>query len=360
MSLPQIIVEDINRIVDDLGPELDALAGTTLLITGANGFLCSYLVDVVLAWNDRKKGADCKVIALDNMLTGVASRLAHHQSRPDIEFLKHDISKPLTLDGPADWIVHGASIASPIVYRKFPLETLDANVNGTRYLLDIALEKKARGMLIMSTSEIYGDPSPDMIPTPETYRGNVQCFGPRACYDESKRLSETLAYIYFTQHQVPVKMIRPFNFYGPGLRLDDQRIVPDLMNTVLNRKPITLFSDGKPTRTFCYISDAINAMLRIMLSSHIGTAFNVEEEISMGDLARRTSAVGAKVMGGAPSPVEFKVSTDAQYMTDNPNRRSPDTRKLRAAFPQWTPKVSLDEGLERTLRSFLQAGHGKP
>ena len=204
MSLPQIIAEDVNRIVDDLGPELNALAGTTFLITGANGFLCSYLVDVALAWNDRKKGAPCKVIALDNMLTGLPARLAHHRGRSDIEFLKHDISKPLTLDGPADWIVHGASIASPIVYRKYPLETLDANVNGTRYLLDIALEKKARGILIMSTSEIYGDPSPDMIPTPETYRGNVQCFGPRACYDESKRVSETLAYIYFTQHQVPV------------------------------------------------------------------------------------------------------------------------------------------------------------
>jgi len=363
LSSPQIIREDVNQIVDELASKLDALAGTTFLITGASGFLCSYLVEVALAWNDRKRGMPCRVIALDNMLTGVASRLASYSGRADITFLNHDISRPLMTDECPAWIVHGASIASPIVYRKFPLETLDANVNGTRYLLELALKRQSRGMLVMSTSEIYGDPPGAMIPTPETYRGNVSCFGPRACYDESKRISETLAYIYFTQHQVPVKMIRPFNFYGPGLRLNDQRVIPDLMNTVLNRDPIVLFSDGKPTRAFCYIADAIKAMLLILFSDHVGTAFNVGndmEEISMRDLAMRMSAVGAKLMGGAPVPVEFKVSADVEYMTDNPNRRCADLTKLRTAFPDWAPRVSLEEGLERTLISYLQMGLGKP
>lgn len=350
-----IVASDVQAILDDLGPALDALRGTTLLVTGGSGFLCGYFVETIAALNDRG-GPPCRLIVVDNLRTGTVSRLAHLAGRADIRFVQHDVSAPLDLGEPVDWIIHGASIASPTFYRRFPLETIDANVTGTRRLLDLA-RPGARSLLYLSTSEVYGDPDPAFVPTPEEYRGNVSCTGPRACYDESKRLAETLCVTYHQLYGTPVKIARPFNVYGPRQRLDDRRIIPDLMRGALRREPLVLYSDGRATRAFCYISDAVRAFWRLLLSDANGEAFNVgnDEETSIRDLAETMASLAAEVLGSARPPVELRVSEDAHYLTDNPQRRCPDLHKLRGRFP-WQPRVSLREGLERTLRSYLVGG----
>ncbi|NJM29155.1 MAG: NAD-dependent epimerase/dehydratase family protein [Rhizobiales bacterium] len=192
----KVVSNDVAALLGDLREVLPRFSGTTVLVTGASGFLMSYIVETLLAWNESGAGSACRVIALDNFKTGVPDRLAHLEDMPNLSLVKHDISQPLDPGEPVHWIVHGASIASPIVYRQFPLETIDANVNGTRHLLELARAQNVRGMIIMSTSEIYGDPQPEFIPTPEDYRGYVSCTGPRACYDESKRMAETLGMTY--------------------------------------------------------------------------------------------------------------------------------------------------------------------
>ena len=357
MSFSKVVDEDVRSIVGELKRDLTALSGTTVLVTGAAGFLMGYLVDVLMAWNALGAGVPCRVLALDNFKTGAPARLAHHQGAAQIRFLTHDISQPLELDEPVHWMVHGASIASPTVYRQFPLETLDANVGGTRLLLELARTNPTLGVVIMSTSEIYGDPDPAFIPTPEDYRGFVSCTGPRACYDEGKRVAETYAMTYFRMFGVPVKLVRPFNVYGPGLRLDDRRVLPDFMTQVLDDLPIVLLSDGRPTRAFCYIADAISLLLRIMLADAPGEAFNVgsdEREISMFDLARLTSRIGAAVVGRPAIGVEAQQSPDRDYLVDNPQRRLADLAKARRWFPTWSPKVPLEDGLARTFQHHLE------
>ena len=352
----RIVREDCKTIVDSLGGRLDGLAGSRLLVTGANGFLCSYLVDAVALWNEGSGQPPCQIIAMDNLLTGTNQRLAHLQSREDVTILAHDVTEPFPDLGNVDRIVHGASIASPITYRRHPLATLDANIGGTRNALELARESGARGVLVMSSSEIYGNPQPDCIPTPETYLGNVASIGPRACYDESKRVSETLSYIYQTYFKVPVRAIRPFNVYGPGQRLDDGRIIPDLMSAALERRPIRLFSDGTATRSFCYVADAIRAMLALLMDDSVtDLAFNVgndEAELSMRDLAELMCRVAADVTGFEDCRVEFATSEDANYTTDNPERRAPDLSRIRKAVG-FIPEIGLRDGLTRTLSSYL-------
>ena len=347
------MAEDVERIVDELWTPLQGLAGSTVVVTGARGFLCSYFVDTLAALNDRGLNPPCHVIAIDNLKAGDNQRLAHLNGRSDIESLDRDVSKPVQLDRRVDWIIHGASLASPSFYRRFPLETIDVNVWGTRHFLDLARDGHAKGLLYLSTSEIYGDPDPAAIPTPEDYRGFVSCTGPRACYDESKRLAETLCQVYANLHGVPVKVVRPFNVYGPGLRLDDGRIIPDLMRAALAREPLVLFSDGRATRAFCYVSDAIRAMLLILLGGSAGAIFNIgndEREIAMSDVVEHV----LRAAGPPDLPVEFRVSKDVHYLTDNPQRRCPDLTRLRSSFP-WVPKVPLADGLARTLASYREA-----
>jgi dTDP-glucose 4,6-dehydratase/UDP-glucuronate decarboxylase len=360
MKAAPIVFEDCREVVAEIGERLSPLAGKTVLITGANGFLMSYIVDVIAVWNDKGGHAPAHIVAIDNMITGRAERLAHLVGRDDLTLLSHDITEPLKLDRKIDFIVHGASIASPMVYRQYPLETIDANVGGTRNMLELARANRVEGMLVMSTSEIYGDPDPAFIPTPESYRGNVSCTGPRACYDESKRMSETLAVTYNQLYKLPIVMIRPFNVFGPGFRLDDQRVLPDFMTAVLNRRNITMLSDGRPTRTFCYVTDAVRAMLLLLVSGKGGEPYNVgneEGEISMADLARLVAKVGSDVMGGDTVSVETGESDDPAYLVDNPQRRCPNLAKLRKDV-DWAPKVPLAEGLRRSLVSYRQLGFG--
>jgi dTDP-glucose 4,6-dehydratase/UDP-glucuronate decarboxylase len=245
-----------------------------------------------------------------------------------------------------DFIIHGASIASPKVYRQYPLETLDTNISGLRHMLELAKSHKSESILYFSSSEIYGDPPAHEIPTNEAYRGNVSCIGPRACYDESKRLGETLCYLYHQQHGVPAKIVRPFNNYGPGLRLADGRVLPDFCRDILADRDIVLRSDGSPTRTFCYVSDALTGYLLTLLSRHDAEPFNIGSdapEISMRDLGQMLLQVA-----GSTRHVIHAPSEEADYLTDNPNRRCPNLAKSRSLLG-YTPHVDLKLGLSRML-----------
>jgi dTDP-glucose 4,6-dehydratase/UDP-glucuronate decarboxylase len=232
---------------------------------------------------------------------------------------------------------------------------MDANVNGLRLLLNYCVEQQKskttpRGFLFFSTSEIYGDPPPDQIPTPETYRGNVSCTGPRACYDESKRFGETLCVNFAQRFGLPITIARPFNNYGPGLRITDRRIVPDLVRNILAGEDVTLFSDGSPTRTFCYVADAVIGYYRVLVRGRAGEPYNIGSEapeITMLDLAERLVRA-ARAQWGYQGRVVRQRSQEKDYLTDNPQRRCPSVRKAQLEVG-FNPSISLEEGLARTL-----------
>jgi UDP-glucuronate decarboxylase len=341
-----IINEDAEWLYARYADRLAPLAGSRFLVTGASGFLCSYLVDILALG----EGLHLEIIAVDNFIAASQNRLNHLAATSTVKLVKHDITTPLSLAASVDYIIHGASIASPVYYRRFPLETIKVNVEGTTRMLELARTAQVRSILFLSSSEIYGDPDPRFIPTSEDYKGSVSCTGPRACYDESKRLGETLCAVYSQLHATPVKTIRPFNVYGPGQRLDDQRIIPDLVSSALKGGPLKLFSDGRPTRSFCYARDFVAALLLVLLSSENGEAFNIgnNEEISI-----RTAAETVAEMAGNGSPlrVEYATSSDRDYLTDNPNRRCPNLSKIRSRLG-WNPEIKFRDGIARTIQSY--------
>ena len=252
-----IIEEDIKRIVHVLGDDAKALEGKTLLISGGGGFLGSYWIGTIHALNKTFE-KPCRVISIENYITGSRENLVHDIHDDAIIFIEGDITKPLDrIEDGLDYIVHAAGIASPFYYKKYPLETIEAAVTGSKNLLELARKKKPQSFLFFSSSEIYGDPDDKHVPTTETYKGNVSCVGPRACYDESKRLSETLSAIYHERFGVPVKIVRPFNVYGPGMKIDDYRVFPSFANRGLHGQSLRVYGTGNQTRTFCYISDAM-------------------------------------------------------------------------------------------------------
>lgn len=344
--ITEIIREDARGVIDRLGRMLEPLAGSRVLVTGAAGFLGAFFLDVLDAFNQRHPTNPARVVALDTFLVGPPERISHLLGRPWLTLRTADISKPDAAEGKFDWIIHAASIGSPSIYRSNPLLVIAANVQGTWNMLEAA--RHARGMLSFSSSEVYGDPA--VVPTPESYWGNVSFTGPRACYDESKRLGETLCATYFRLHRVPVKVVRPFNVYGPGQRLDDGRIIPDLLRAALSGGPLVLFSDGGATRSFCYVSDFAEACMMLMLMPEAdGEAFNVgnAEEVSIAQAARTM----AEVAGNPPLPVLFETAAEAAYLVDNPQRRCPDLTKLHR-LTGFSARVDLREGLTRSLASY--------
>lgn len=343
------LTSDARLVIDHLGAVSQRFAGKTILLTGAAGFLGSQFVHYFLALNDSGALArPCRLVAWDNFLRGLPPWLEALRGRPDLLCEQRDIIQRHDC-GAVDFLIHAASIASPIFYRKHPIATMDANVLGLRHLLDHAVARPVESFLFFSSSEIYGDPDPANIPTAETYRGFVSCTGPRACYDESKRYGETLCVNFWQEHRVPVKMARPFNNYGPGLKISDRRVLPDFFRDVLARRNIVLLSDGRATRTFCYIADALQGYLRVLLSEHHGEPFNIgteAPEISMLDLAKLVIQVS-----GHPLEVEFQRSDDRHYTTDNPQRRCPSIAKARSLLG-YEPRMPLSEGLERMFRYY--------
>ncbi len=357
IPLAQLLDEDLDNICRDLREEFTTMSGGRLLITGGGGFLGYYLVQSVLHWN--RKHAGGKPIDLtvwDNYMRGVPAWLEALKGQKNLTLNRYDLIEPLPANmGHFDWIVHAAGIASPMFYRAQPLKCIDANINGLRNLLEYCVAEKAKGtpikgLLFYSSSEIYGDPDAASIPTPETYRGYVSCTGPRACYDESKRFGETLCVTYARSMGIPAKMARPFNNYGPGMKITDGRVIADFAGDVLAGRDITLLSDGSPTRTFCYATDAVTGYYKILVRGQDAEAYNVgidKPEISMAGLAEIALHTGGELFGYR-GKVKTGTAKEADYLVDNPNRRCPiiDKAKDHLGF---APKVLIEEGMYRSL-----------
>ena len=341
-NLDNVFVEDIKLIVDDLSSFFDELEGKTVLVAGGKGFLGTYFVNVLNHINEALS-TPIKIVIMDNLITSKDKKnnLGHN-----VTLLKQDISESFDFPDELHYIIHAASIASPPTYREFPIKTVDVNYQGTRNLLEIARKKKIRSMLLLSSSEIYGDP--EVIPTPESYQGKVSCTGPRACYDESKRLAETISTLYFQQYKVPIKIARPFNVYGPYLNLNDGRVIPDFMRNAIEKSEILIHSDGSPTRSFCYVSDAIRAFFKLLFSKHDGIICNVgnDEEISISNVAKMIQ----KIIGKSISIKTIK-SNDPNYTIDNPQRRCPDLSLIKKSI-NYTPRINFEEGLNRAYNWY--------
>lgn len=342
-SAREVVSEDLEYITTTLKSEFEQIGDERLLVVGGAGFLGYYLVQSAV-----KAGID--VTVYDNFVRGVPDWLTQLQENPKLTVRRHDVTDPMPADADFGYLIHAGSIASPTFYRDRPIETMDANVNGLRNLLDWTLQHPVKGFLFYSSSEIYGDPDPAHIPTPEDYRGYVSCTGPRACYDESKRYGETLCVNFARVHGTPVKVARPFNNYGPGLKISDRRVIPDFARDVINGRDIVMLSDGSPKRTFCYVADAVIGYYKVLVNGHKGEAYNIgveTPEISMYELANRVVELGRELFGYTGKIVRQE-STDADYLVDNPNRRCPVITKAREHVG-YHPTVGLDEGLRRSM-----------
>jgi dTDP-glucose 4,6-dehydratase len=307
----------------------------TYVVTGGGGFLGSHLCDRFL---ERKH----RVIAIDNFLTGNVKNIAHLKKNPAFTLIRHDVSKPILLAGKVDYVLHFASPASPLDYLEFPIQTLKVGALGTHNALGLAKEKKAV-FFLASTSEVYGDPL--VHPQVESYWGNVNPIGPRGVYDEAKRYAEALTMAYHRTHKMDTKIIRIFNTYGPRMRLRDGRAIPEFLSQALTGKPLTVFGDGRQTRSLCYISDLVDGIEKLLLSS-VNEPVNVgnPSEISIKDLAKKIVC-----MTGSSSRI-----VNQALPVDDPKVRQPDITKAKK-YLSWTPKVSLDEGLENTIEYFKNA-----
>lgn len=349
----EVITDDMKIILHNCCDEFEDLAGSNILITGGAGFLGYYFVHVINYWNSKVNASKkINLTVLDNFVRGVPEWLDSFKSDKNINFLKHNIIEQLPKDiAKQKYVIHAASIASPIYYRKNPISTMDANVYGLRNILEYCIKNKSiKGVLNFSTSEIYGDPDPYNIPTNEEYRGNVSCTGPRACYDESKRYGETLCVNFYNEFKIPIKTVRPFNNYGPGLKITDGRALPDFAKKVISGEDIVLFSDGMPTRTFCYITDAVSGYIKALVKGKSGEAYNIgidKPEISIKQLAYKTIDI-AKNLFDYTGQVIFSISNDKEYLTDNPNRRCPDISKAKKDL-NFDPYIDIDEGITKSL-----------
>lgn len=346
-----ILNSDLAYIFNNISDECDRFSDSTILITGCAGFLGFYFM------NFFDKYADTlgikRIIGLDNFMLRKPKWIESLSDKCEILpfcVIKDNIAN-IKQAKYADFIIHAASIASPSFYRKFPLETLDANIWGLRNLLEFYKDRKIKGFLFFSSSEIYGDPL--KVPTDEEYRGNVSCIGPRACYDESKRFGETMCYIFATKFSLPITIARPFNNYGAGMNIYDLRVPADFARAILENKHIEILSDGTPKRTFCYIADAIIGYLKVLTYGKF-EYFNIgidKPEISIRELAHIYANAGRELFNYS-SEVTFATSNDKDYLIHNPTRRCPDITKAKTLL-SYNPQISVEEGVYKFL-SFLK------
>ncbi len=305
---------------------------TTTVVTGGAGFLGSHLSDRLLAEGHR-------VLCIDNLITGNLANIAHLEGREDFRFIEHDVSKPLFVDDEIDNVLHFASPASPIDYLELPIQTLKVGSLGTHNTLGLAKQKQAR-YLLASTSEVYGDPL--IHPQPESYWGNVNPVGPRGVYDEAKRFAEALAMAYHRYHGIETRIVRIFNTYGPRMRPRDGRVVPAFIDQALRGEPLTVFGDGSQTRSFCYVSDLVDGIYRLLLSDEV-------EPINIGNPREMSVLEFAETIiehTGSRSEITHK-----PLPVDDPKIRQPDISKA-SALLGWSPRVELEDGLASTVAYF--------
>lgn len=335
------IESDINEVLNRTERICQDFTGRTVLITGARGFLGRYFIELFRQLNDKYLSTPMQVFAIDNLITSgkYTGRLTED---PNIEFIEHDVTKYFSIEKNMDYIIHAAGIASPQYYQKYPLETLDVAITGTKNMLQLAKKNNAK-FTFFSSSEVYGDPDPKHIPTREDYKGNVSSLGPRACYDESKRVGETLCYIFSQYYGVKTNIVRPFNFYGPGMQERDYRVLPNFASKIKAKKPLRIYGRGNQTRTFCYITDALTGLLQVIIKGLPSEVYNIgnpKPELSIIQLVEIINRV-----------LEHKITSEIvdyprEYPANEPSRRCPDIRKAQEELG-YVPQVNLEEGLRR-------------
>jgi len=304
----------------------------TVLITGGSGFLGSHFCDFMIS-----KGM--KVICMDNLITGNKDNIKHLMDNENFTFIEHDVTKYIDIKEDIDYILHLSSPASPIDYLKIPIQTLTANSIGTHNALGLARAKNAR-FLLASTSEIYGDPLEH--PQKETYAGNVDTMAPRSCYDEAQRFAESITIAYHRFHKVDAKIVRIFNTYGPRMRANDGRVMPAFINQALNNEDITMFGNGEQTRSFCYVTDLIEGIYRLLMS-------DINEPVNIGNPSEMSMMQLAEViikLIGSTSKITYK-----DLPIGDPKVRKPDITKAKELL-KWEPKVDLEYGLGKTIEYF--------
>ena len=357
-----ILQNDIQHTFDGLtAAERAKFSGSTVLITGCAGFLGYYMMQFLAA--KAEELGIVKVIGLDNFMLGEPGWIKRLEQNPRIELRKFDIIRDSIADvdgaAGADFIIHMASIASPMFYRQYPIETLDANIWGLCSLLDFYAPRGVKGFLFFSSSELYGDPDAAHVPTSEDYNGNVCATGPRACYDESKRFGETMCMLFAQKFQMPIGVARPFNNYGPGMRVGDKRVPADFALAVMQNRDIEILSNGTPTRTFCYIADSVCGYFKILLHGQYDY-FNIgieSPEITIARLAEIYAAAGRDIFGYT-GQVRYAVSDDKEYLTNNPQRRCPRIDKARRLLG-YNPTISVEEGVARFLQYLKESEEGE-
>ena len=307
-----------------------------VLITGGAGFIGSHLCDLLVAQGHR-------VVAMDNLITGHLRNIAHLQDCPSFSFVHHDVTRPIHIEGPLDAILHLASLPSPVDYLEKPIQTLKVGALGTHNALGLAKAMGAR-FLLASTSEVYGDPL--VHPQPESYWGNVNPVGPRGVYDESKRFAEALSMAYHRAHGLQTRIARIFNTYGPRMRLNDGRVVPNFVRQALRGEPLTVYDDGSRTRSFCHVSDLVEGLHRLLLSEEpLPVNLGNPQEMTILELAR--AVIGASE---SASQITFIAPGDERTV-DDPHSRQPDITRARTILG-WEPRVGLEEGLAKTISWF--------
>jgi dTDP-glucose 4,6-dehydratase len=304
-----------------------------ILITGGAGFIGSHLCDRLLAEGHT-------VIAMDNLLTGNTRNIEHLAGREDFHYIKHDVTNYIYIEGPLDAVLHFASPASPIDYLQLPIQTLKVGALGTHKALGLAKEKGAK-FLLASTSEVYGDPL--VHPQVESYPGNVDPVGPRGVYDEAKRFAEAMTMAYHRFHEVDTRIVRIFNTFGPRMRLEDGRVVPNFVGQALRGKPLTVYGDGEQTRSFCYVSDLVEGVYRLLLSEE-------HEPVNIGNPHEMTVRQFAELINAITGNRAGMVFEDKRIQGD-PQTRRPDIRKAKRVLG-WEPKVEIEDGLRLTIGYF--------
>ncbi len=340
-----VVESDLRRIVAADLP-WQQLAGATVLISGAAGFIPAYMVESLLALNEQNRPAH--VIALVRNRKRAEARFARHIGTGQLELLVQDVCAATPSDVRADYVIHAAGQASPKYYGTDPIGTIAPNVAGTANLLDLAKRSGSRSVLFFSTSEVYG--SPPCVPTPESALGALDPMDVRSCYGESKRLGENLCVAYAHQHGVPAKIVRPFHTYGPGMQLDDGRVFADFVADIVAKRSIVLKSAGTATRSFCYLADAVIGFFTVLFQGDVGQAYNVgnpDGEISIRGLA--------ELMVGLFPERDLKVVADEMprgngYLVSAVNRSCPDIARVRALG--WEPTTGLADGFRRTVQSY--------
>jgi UDP-glucuronate decarboxylase len=345
--LNPITAQDVREIISDDLP-WERLKSKTVIITGAAGFLPTYLVECILKLNDLQS-MNCTVVAVVRNMERACRRFEHHGDRSDLMILEADVSRPLPDLPKGDFVIHAASQASPKFYGVDPVGTMGANILGTQQLLEKAVEWRSDSFLFFSSGEVYGQVDVDRVPTGENDYGFIDICHPRSCYAESKRAAETLGVSYASQFGVPFKTVRPFHTYGPGMSLDDGRVFADFVSDIVHNRSIVMKSDGSAVRSFCYLSDAVRAFFAVLFNGQVGHAYNVGNPDGALSILQLSQLL-VRLRPGL-TVERLNRENESGYLPSPIVQNVPDISRIRSLG--WAPRYGPEEGFERTVKSFL-------